>query len=174
MLLFYWSLRKDIVSLQAEIKWGSKVLDQISRDLQDAFPNVKGFSTTNLKYMRRFYELYRNALDDSISLEIGAQTVPELLSASENEIIIEDGTLGDGSPIEISEPEETEEDIFTEDDRDPVLFVHMIGREYTRAGQIPVHGFFPDFEIQDLYGFIRCIRDQPAAGNSTDQTVPFA
>jgi hypothetical protein len=36
--------------------------------------------------MRRFYELYRNALDDSISLEIGAQTVPELLSASENEI----------------------------------------------------------------------------------------
>ena len=54
MLLFYWSLGRDIVSLQAESKWGSKVLDQISHDLQDAFPNVKGFSTTNLKYMRRF------------------------------------------------------------------------------------------------------------------------
>lgn len=82
MLLFYWSLGKDIVSLQAESKWGSKVLDQISRDLQDAFPNVKGFSTTNLKYMRRFYELYRNALDDSISLEIGAQPV-HLISLNE-------------------------------------------------------------------------------------------
>ncbi|MBQ9612159.1 MAG: DUF1016 family protein [Lachnospiraceae bacterium] len=86
MLLFYWSLGRDIVSLQAESKWGSKVLDQISRDLQDAFPNAKGFSTTNLKYMRRFYVLYQNALDENASSEIGAQAVPELSVASENEI----------------------------------------------------------------------------------------
>lgn len=86
MLLFYWSLGKDIASLQAESRWGSKVLDQISRDLQNAFPNTKGFSTTNLKYMRRFYELYQNALGDRFSLETSAQAVPELTADSDHVI----------------------------------------------------------------------------------------
>ncbi len=58
MLLFYWSLGEDIVKLKAESKWGSSFYKNLSMDLQNAIPNVKGFSVTNLKYMKKFYETY--------------------------------------------------------------------------------------------------------------------
>ena len=37
---------------------GAKIIDQLSKDLTSAFPETKGFSTRNLKYMRRFAEIY--------------------------------------------------------------------------------------------------------------------
>ena len=60
MLAFYWSLGRDIVEMKAESQWGSRFYDRLSQDLQRAIPNAKGFSSTNLKYMRRFYQLYSN------------------------------------------------------------------------------------------------------------------
>ena len=41
-------------------KWGTKVLEQIAVDLQNNLPGLKGFSFTNLKKMRQFYEAYPN------------------------------------------------------------------------------------------------------------------
>ena len=32
--------------------WGAKVIDELSRDLHTAFPEIKGFNSRNLKYMR--------------------------------------------------------------------------------------------------------------------------
>lgn len=58
MLRFYWSLGRDIVELKAESKWGNKILQNISLDLQDKLPGVKGFSFTNMNYIKRFYSLY--------------------------------------------------------------------------------------------------------------------
>lgn len=58
MLIFYWSLGKDIVELKSENKWGSGFLKNLSQDLTDALPNQHSFSPTNLGYMRRFYLLY--------------------------------------------------------------------------------------------------------------------
>jgi predicted nuclease of restriction endonuclease-like (RecB) superfamily len=58
MLRFYWSLGQDIVVLKAESKWGSGVIKSISQDLRNQLPGVKGFSDTNIDYMRRFYILY--------------------------------------------------------------------------------------------------------------------
>lgn len=58
MLHFYWSLGRDIVELKAESKWGDKILQNISQDLQDKLPGVKGFSFTNMNYIKRFYILY--------------------------------------------------------------------------------------------------------------------
>ena len=60
MLAFYWSLGRDIVEMKAESQWGSRFYDRLSQDLQRAIPNAKGFSSTNLKYMHRFYQLYSN------------------------------------------------------------------------------------------------------------------
>ena len=51
MLIFYWTLGKDIVKLKAESKWGSGFYENLSLDLQKIIPNTKGFSVTNLKYM---------------------------------------------------------------------------------------------------------------------------
>lgn len=58
MLMFYWSLGKDIVEMKNENKWGSGFLTNLSQDLKDALPEQKSFSPTNLGYMRRFYLLY--------------------------------------------------------------------------------------------------------------------
>lgn len=60
LIKFYWSLGKDIVVQKAESKWGSGFYKKLSSDLTSSIPNVKGFSETNLKYMKHFFELFKN------------------------------------------------------------------------------------------------------------------
>lgn len=50
----YWQLGRDILERQAQQAWGAKVIDRLARDLKDAFPDMRGFSASNLKYMRFF------------------------------------------------------------------------------------------------------------------------
>ena len=45
-----------ILDRQTKQGWGAKVIDRLRADLRDAFPEMKGLSTTNLKYMRVFVE----------------------------------------------------------------------------------------------------------------------
>ena len=54
-LLFNWQLGRDLVLRRAEDTWGAGVVEQVSLDLQAEFPNVKGFSTTNLWNMKKWY-----------------------------------------------------------------------------------------------------------------------
>ena len=58
MLKLYWDLGKDIVELKAESVWGSGFYNVMSTSLKQEFPDVTGFSVTNLKYMKRFYLFY--------------------------------------------------------------------------------------------------------------------
>lgn len=57
VLRFYWSLGRDIVTLKAESKWGSKLMNNLSRDLKTQVPDATCFSETNLLYMKNFYLL---------------------------------------------------------------------------------------------------------------------
>ena len=57
----YWQLGQDILARQAEQGWGTKVIDRIAADLRGAFPDMKGFSPRNLKYMRAFAEAWPDA-----------------------------------------------------------------------------------------------------------------
>jgi predicted nuclease of restriction endonuclease-like (RecB) superfamily len=50
----YHSLGREILERQRRNGWGAKVIDRLSRDLRAAFPEMKGFSGSNLKYMRFF------------------------------------------------------------------------------------------------------------------------
>jgi len=43
---------------QTQQGWGAKVIERLSHDLRTAFPNMKGFSPRNLKYMRAFAEVW--------------------------------------------------------------------------------------------------------------------
>jgi predicted nuclease of restriction endonuclease-like (RecB) superfamily len=54
LVLLYWQIGKDILERQAAQSWGSKVVETLARDLRNAFPDMKGFSSRNLKYMRAF------------------------------------------------------------------------------------------------------------------------
>ena len=57
-LLFNWLLGRNLVVLRAEEKWGNGVVEELSLDLQDAFPGVKGFSARNLWFMKQWYSFY--------------------------------------------------------------------------------------------------------------------
>ena len=58
MLRLYWELGRDIVVRQMDAVWGSGFFEQLSRELKTEFPDMKGFSTTNLKYCKYFYQFY--------------------------------------------------------------------------------------------------------------------
>ncbi len=76
MLEFYWSLGKDIVNLHAEHRWGSNFFESLSNDMIHLLPNVKGFSVTNLRYMKRFYELF--SVSQENLPQVGAENMPSV------------------------------------------------------------------------------------------------
>lgn len=59
MLRFYWELGRDILLKQAEKKWGSKFMKNLSIDLKSVNPEATCFSQTNLLYMKNFYLLHQ-------------------------------------------------------------------------------------------------------------------
>ncbi|PUE08779.1 hypothetical protein B9Z51_07500 [Limnohabitans sp. T6-5] len=56
LVLLYWQIGRDILERQQVQGWGSKVIEQLARDLTAEFPDMKGFSRRNLLYMRSFAE----------------------------------------------------------------------------------------------------------------------
>lgn len=54
LVLLYWQIGRDILRRQSDEGWGSKVIDRLAGDLRKEFPEIKGFSPRNLKYMRAF------------------------------------------------------------------------------------------------------------------------
>ena len=61
LVLLYWQIGRDILDRQARESWGAKVIDRLAADLKHAFPDMKGFSPRNLKYMRRFADIWPDA-----------------------------------------------------------------------------------------------------------------
>lgn len=58
LVLLYWQIGRDILIRQAEQGWGTKVIDRLASDLRAAFPEMKGFSPRNLKYMCAFAQAW--------------------------------------------------------------------------------------------------------------------
>ncbi|OZA45389.1 PDDEXK nuclease domain-containing protein [Polaromonas sp. 17-63-33] len=61
LVLLYWQIGRDILARQAAQGWGAKVIERLAHDLREAFPEMKGFSPRNLKYMRAFSEAWPDA-----------------------------------------------------------------------------------------------------------------
>jgi len=70
LVLLYWQIGRDILHRQAGQGWGAKVIDRLAHDLRTAFPEMKGFSARNLKYMRAFAEAWP---DEAFVQEVLAQ-----------------------------------------------------------------------------------------------------
>ena len=73
MLQFYWELGADMVVKQKQFAWGSGFVSQLSADLMREFPEVRGFSVRNLKYIRQWHEYWVDAAP------IGQQPVAQIL-----------------------------------------------------------------------------------------------
>ena len=91
-LLFNWQLGRDLVIRRAEEKWGKGVVEQVSLDMQAAFPGVKGFSARNLWFMKQWYSFYASNSENKVLLEeltghinIGSQKLKQLASEIQDE-----------------------------------------------------------------------------------------
>lgn len=71
MITLYWRIGTQILQRQKDEGWGTKVMENISKDLRKEFPEMKGLSVQNLKYMRKF------AGDYSVT-EISQQLVDQI------------------------------------------------------------------------------------------------
>ncbi len=58
LVLLYWQIGRDILQRQSREGWGAKVIERLAHDLRTAFPDMKGFSPRNLKYMRSFAQAW--------------------------------------------------------------------------------------------------------------------
>ncbi|MBX9152285.1 DUF1016 N-terminal domain-containing protein, partial [Rhodococcus qingshengii] len=58
LLSLYWDIGNAIVQRQEAEGWGSKVIDRLAVDLRSAFPDMRGLSRTNLKYMRQMASIW--------------------------------------------------------------------------------------------------------------------
>ena len=81
LITLYWNIGQQILKRQEEQGWGSGVVEQLSSDLHAAFPEMKGFSPRNLKYMRAFAKAYPD--------EQFVQTVSAQITWSHNVILID-------------------------------------------------------------------------------------
>ncbi|MGB7416270.1 MAG: PDDEXK nuclease domain-containing protein [Thermosynechococcaceae cyanobacterium] len=70
LILLYWQIGHEILTRQDQQGWGSKVIDQLAKDLRKEFPEMTGFSPRSLKYMRAFAEAYT---EDQIVPQLVAQ-----------------------------------------------------------------------------------------------------
>jgi predicted nuclease of restriction endonuclease-like (RecB) superfamily len=70
LVLLYWGIGKEILARQKVEGWGAKVIDQLATDLVRSFPEMKGLSSRNLKYMRAFADAWP---EDSIVQQAAAQ-----------------------------------------------------------------------------------------------------
>lgn len=77
MLMLYWDMGKSILEKQNQFTWGSKIVEQMAKDLKRELPDTNGFSRTNLFAMRKFYLFYSGT---EIVHQVGGQL-------SNNEIV---------------------------------------------------------------------------------------
>jgi predicted nuclease of restriction endonuclease-like (RecB) superfamily len=95
MLLLYWQLGNIILDNQQSKGWGAKIIPNLAKDLAKIFPQLKGFSERNLKYMKKFAEEYTIEIIQTYS-HIQQQlkdtppanaTIAKLLQSNENEFV---------------------------------------------------------------------------------------
>ncbi|MDR2036531.1 MAG: PDDEXK nuclease domain-containing protein [Bacteroidales bacterium] len=82
LINLYWSIGKDIIEKQENSKWGDQLIPQLSRDLKQEFPDMKGFSISNLKYIRQWYLFYNEM--SIIGQQAVGQLTKQAVSQSEN------------------------------------------------------------------------------------------
>lgn len=70
LVCLYWMIGNSVLEKQKKVGWGAKVIDRLSIDLRKEFPDMRGFSPRNLKYMRAFAETWQ---DKAIVQEVLAQ-----------------------------------------------------------------------------------------------------
>ena len=87
MIALFFEIGKKISKNTKENAWGSKILEQISSELQNELPGIRGFSSGNLKKMRVFADFWQEHLSiGSTVLNQLENSVTEISSTVSNQI----------------------------------------------------------------------------------------
>lgn len=70
LVLLYWHIGREILQRQQQQGWGARVVDRLAKDLKRDFPDMTGFSSRNLKYMRAFADAYADEADLQVMAQI--------------------------------------------------------------------------------------------------------
>lgn len=120
LLEFYWQLGVEIIEKQQSANWGDRFLNQLSLDLKKAFPEVKGFSLRNLKYIRQWVAFYDGEREEeNAQTLIGQQAVAQINTNNSNCYGSENGAVAQITQIPwghnlkiISQCDSTQEALF--------------------------------------------------------------
>ncbi len=93
LLKLYWEIGNTILLQQKQEGWGTKVIDRLAADLKTAFPDMKGLSKRNIKYMRAFAEAWPHFTPPPLP-------VPQLQSIDNNISVIVQATPAQLRPNE--------------------------------------------------------------------------
>ena len=85
MLRFYWELGRDIVEHDAENKYGSSFYTNLSRDLKNTLQTSEGLSERNLRYTKKFYQLYTKEVETL--QQVAAKSEDESTRQPNNQIL---------------------------------------------------------------------------------------
>ncbi|MDX2047590.1 MAG: PDDEXK nuclease domain-containing protein [Chitinophagaceae bacterium] len=93
LLTLYWELGREIIEKEKEVPWGQGLIEQLSKDLLSEFPEMKGFSVTNLYYIKRWF-LFYNQQDNPILPQVVAelsknQKLPQPVAKSKTKKIVQ-------------------------------------------------------------------------------------
>ena len=89
LIHFYWRLGQMISQKLKEQNWGDKVINKLSVDLRNEFPDMQGFSRQNLYYSKNFYEFYAGQMHISPYSSIVPQVEGQLQIADNYKIIFD-------------------------------------------------------------------------------------
>lgn len=83
LLHLYWQMGADICQKQKNVQWGEGWLKELSRELMSEFPDMKGLSYRNLKYIRQWYSFYNQRVI------IGQQAVAQLENENVQQAVVQ-------------------------------------------------------------------------------------
>jgi len=101
MLLHYWKIGSFILYSQKRLGWGSKVIDKISTAIREKYPEKKGYSPRNLKYMCQFARLYPLGILEKLLFadkELEVPTIEKVISATK---ALDEYKIGQEAPAQI-------------------------------------------------------------------------
>ena len=62
LVLLNWGIGSEIIRRQKAEGWGTKVIENLGRDLKRSFPEMRGLFPRNLKYMKAFAAAWRGGI----------------------------------------------------------------------------------------------------------------
>jgi predicted nuclease of restriction endonuclease-like (RecB) superfamily len=101
MLLHYWKIGHFILFNQERLGWGSKVIEKISKAIGDKYPEKKGYSPRNLKYMCQFAKLYPLKILENLLLadkELENPTIVKVLEVAKD---LNKSEIGQEAPAQL-------------------------------------------------------------------------